>query len=218
MSYASIAVGGISMIGGMIGKGKARRRMKELQSQRTAYKTPEEVFKILQATQQNAQTGLGSQVLGYLTGSADRAMSSSVGAIQQMGGDLNDLSGIFEQRLQQDMKIGAQDHAAQLANFSQYLTALNSVAENRTAEWASRENILKDEIQGVAAEGADANKTFNSGLNSVLTGLGMKAAGELYGDNNNPNTVPQLGAPIYTPTPIQSTPSGAQPTIQPRTP
>jgi len=168
-------LGVIQTVDGFIQRGKAKKQMAKLQAQRKAYETPEEVYKILQATQQNAQTGLGAQTLNYLTGNADQVFSQAIGAITLNGGDPNSLGALFEQRVNQSMAIGAQDQAAQMANFAKYLGALNTLGENKAAEQQSKDNLLKDQIQAASAQGADATKGIQSGTNAVI---GSFAAGQ----------------------------------------
>ena len=171
-------LGLVQSVGALIGQSKARKEMAKLQAQRKAYQTPEEVYKILEATQSNASQGLGAQTLQYLTGVADNAFSSSIGAAALNGANPNDMGALFEQRVQQSMAVGAQNTAAQMANFSKYLGALNTVSDNKTAEWQSRENILKDRIQAASAKSGDATKSLESGANSILSAL---AAGQEMG-------------------------------------
>ena len=204
---ASLAIGAVNAglgvvqtISGLIGKGKARRKIDKLLAQRKAYQTPEETYKALEATKQNAQTGFGAETLKYLTGSADRAFSSSVGAATLLGGDPNDLGAIFEQRMNESMKISGQDTALRMANFSKFLTALNTVAENKAAEQISRDNLIKDRIQAASAQGADATKNLQGGLNSILAGGSMMAASGLFGDSggvdNSLTPYTDAGVPI----------------------
>ena len=177
-------IGVVQTISGLIGKGKARRKIDRLMAQRKAYQTPEEVYQILQATQQNAQTGLGAETLKYLTTNADKSFSTSVGTAALMGGDVNDLAALFEQRSMENLKIAGQDTAVRMANFSKFLSSLSTVAENKAAEQISRDNLLKDRIQAASAQGADATKNLQGGLNSILSAGSLIAGASLYGDKN----------------------------------
>lgn len=192
-AVAGIVQGGLGVvqtISGLFGRGRRRRQMERLQAQRKAFQTPDEVFQQLNATQYNAQTGLGAETLNFMMGSADRAFSSSIGAATRLGGDPNSLSRIFDQRVMQGMQIGSLDQNARMANFGQYLNALGTVAQNRAAEQISRDNLLKDRIQALSAQGADDTRNIQSGLNSILAGGTAIAASTLY---NNRGSV-DLGA------------------------
>jgi hypothetical protein len=174
-------------IAGIIGKNKSQNKIEDLMAQRSAYQTPEEVYKILEATQQNAQTGFGATTLGYLTNQADRAFSSSVGSANLLGGDANDLAALFDQRMNESFKIAGQDQALQFANFNKFLGALNTVSDNKAAEWQSQQNIIKDQIQATAASGADANKMIGEGINAGIGSLSAAQQMKLY--NQDLNTI-----------------------------
>lgn len=183
VSAVTAGLGVVQAIGGAIGQAKAKKKMEKLQSQRKAYKTPEEIFQILQATQQNAQTGLGAETLAYLTSNNDRNLSTTVGASSLLGGDPNDFGALLDRAMQQTMAIGGQNQAMQMENFSKYLGALNTVADNRAAEWQSQENILKDRIQAISAQGGDATKNLQGGLNNILAGGAGQVMSSLYNQN-----------------------------------
>ncbi len=173
-------LGLVQGIGGLIGQSKAKKEMAKLQSQRKSFVTPDEVYQILNATQSNASQGLGAETLQYLTGTADNAFSSAIGASALNGGNPNDMGALFEQRVQQSMAVGAQNTAAQMANFSKYLGALNTVADNDAAEQISRDNLLKDQIQAVSAKGGEATKSLQSGTNAILGSLAAGQQMKLY--------------------------------------
>jgi len=198
----SAGIGVVQTVGGLIGQSRATKEINKLMGQRKAFITPEETYQILQATQQNAQTGLGAQTLNYLTGNADKAFSSSIGAATLLGADVNDLSAIFEQRVMENMKIGAEDQTAQMANFAKYLGALNTVAENKSAEQVSKDNLIKDRIQAAAAKGGDATKNISNGLSSITgaiaAGQQMQLFNKVYGIKKP--TVPSYSNQLKTTT------------------
>lgn len=184
-------LGVVQGIGGLIGKDKAQDEIERLNAQRKAFVTPEAVFQQLQATQQNAQTGFGAETLNYLTNTADNAFSSGIGAIGLAGGDSNSMSALFDQRINESMRIAGQDTATRMANFSKYLGALNTVAENDAAEQVSRDNLIKDRIQAASAKGGDATKNISGGLSNILGGVAAQEQMELY--DQNLSTTNQLG-------------------------
>lgn len=179
VELATAALGLVQAGVGFIGKGKRTREMNALIAQRKAFQTPDEILKIEQGTQQRTANGLGAETLDYLTNQNDRAFSSAIGSANLLGGDPNSSASIFDQNFNNIMKIGSENHAANLANFTQYLGALNTVAENKAAEQVSKDNLLKDQIQAKAAAAADANKNIQNGLNTAVAGAGAYAAGQL---------------------------------------
>lgn len=200
VELATAALGLVQAGVGFIGKGKRTREMNALIAQRKAFQTPDEILKIEQGTQQRTANGLGAETLDYLTNQNDRAFSSAIGSANLLGGDPNSSASIFDQNFNNIMKIGSENHAANLANFTQYLGALNTVAENKAAEQVSKDNLLKDQIQAKAAAAADANKNIQNGLNTAVAGAGAYAAGQLGLDTtkNNPffNMIEKPGAVV----------------------
>jgi hypothetical protein len=180
-----LGLGVVQTIKGFSDQAKATRKTNELMSQRKSYKTPEEIFKIEQATQQNAQTGLGAETLAYLTSNNDRNLSTMISASSLSGGDPNNFGDLLDRAMQQTMQIGGQNQAMQMENFSKYLGALNTVADNRTAEWQSQENILKDKLQAASGQAADAAKNIQSGINTGLGALSANEQMKLYNTQND---------------------------------
>jgi hypothetical protein len=181
---AAITVGGgliQSLIGG-IGQGKANKKLKKLFKQREAYSTPQEVFDILNSTQYQAQSGFDASTLEYLTNQNDRGFATQTGTALRLGADPNMISGLDDKYLQNLMRIGSEDASLQLQNFDKFLNAKQLVADNKTAEWQSREDILKDQIQSVSGKAAAGAQNVSSGLNLVTQGISNYGTSRLYKD------------------------------------
>ena len=157
-----------------------KKKQKNLLNQLEAYKTPDEIFDILNATQNNASQGLDATTLNYLTNQTDQAFSSSIGAGTRLGADPNDLSAIFSQKVNSIMQIGAQNHQANMANFSQYLSALGLVADNKAAEFKSQQDIIKNRLQATGVNLQTATQNISGGLNTALSALSASQIGNLY--------------------------------------
>lgn len=214
ISIATAGVGLAQGVSGLINKGKDRKELDKLVNSRQAFHTPDEIYQILNATQSEAGNGLDADTLAYLTGQSDKAFSSAVGASTLLGGDPNDLSALFTQKMQGIMQIGAENHAANLQNFSRYLGALNTVADNKAAEQISADNIIKDKIQAKSAEVSGDTKNINNGLNTVLGGLASNQEMQLFktpslptlsgGTSNNPSGYSPSTIPVQQITPNMS--------------
>lgn len=160
LSGAQAAMGIIQTISG-------DAKSKRLMQQRRAYKTPEEIFKILQATEQ-AMGGYDSTTLNFLTNQTDRAFDQATGAAVRLGGNPNDLSSMFDQKIQSIMKIGADNHAINMEQFGKYLSALDVVASNKAAEQKSQQDIIKDKLQAASAEKAAGVQNIGSAANAFI--------------------------------------------------
>lgn len=162
------------------------KKIKGLLAQRKSYKTPDEIFQILNATEQNAQGD--TQTRDFQTNQLDRSFSQQLGTAELLGADPNALSSLFDQKVQGIMQIGQQFHASNMEAFGKYLGGLNTEAENKAAEWQSQQDILKDQIQALNGQQTNNAKNVGSGINAVLSGLSAKADMNLYKEANLANT------------------------------
>ena len=173
-SAAQLVMGGIQAISG-------ENRTKRLLAQRQAYKTPEEVYKALQATQSMASQGYDAFTLQYLNNQIDRGFSESAGVAKKLGADPNQLSEIFDKRMQSVMKVGAENHALNMKNFSAYLNMLGTVANNKTAEWKSEQDIIKDKLQASATDKSQGMANIMNAANAFIGIASADEMGNLYG-------------------------------------
>ena len=165
---------------GIINSIGARKRQNKLLSQRTSYKTPAEINQILQATQQNASLGLDPSTMDFLNNKTNASFASSLDVIQRLGGDPNAMSSIFGQKVDALGNIAEMDTQAKMRNFSAYLSALDTVATNKTAEWKSEQDIIKDKLQAAGADLNTANQNISGGVNMVTGAIGSQMTMDLY--------------------------------------
>ncbi len=167
---------------GLVQSITADAKMKKLLAQRKAYVTPQEIYDILNATASRASSGYDPQTLQYLTGQTDNALGASINAATQLGGDPNDLSKIFDQKIQATMKIGAENQLLNMQNFQRYLQAESVVADNKAAEQKSQQDMLNDRIQAAAINKQAGLQNIGSGLNAGLSVASAYGTAGLYGD------------------------------------
>lgn len=175
ISAAQTALGLVQSISG-------DAKMKKLLAQRRAYVTPDEIYDILNATASRASSGYDPGTLNYLTNQTDRAFSSSIDAATLLGGDPNQLSALFDQKMQATMKIGAENQLLNMKNFERFLSAESVLADNLAAEAKSKEDILKDRIQAAAANKQAGLQNIGSGLNAGLAVASSYGTANLYKD------------------------------------
>lgn len=179
----AVLAAGQAIYGG-VKAAQATKDFNSAASQRKAYQTPDELVKMLQATQNNAQSGFDATTLNYLTTQNDRAFSSGLGTVQRLGGDPNSASALFDQQLQNIMKVGAQNHALNLENFSKYLGALDTMANSKAAEWASQQDIFKDKMQAANFNKQQAMKNIENGINTGISALASDETKDLYNNKS----------------------------------
>lgn len=178
---ATSALGLVQTGIGLFEKAATRRRQNKLFRQRSTYQTPDELFDVRNALE-SRMGGLDPAVLQYLTGETDRAFGSGLGVLQRGGGDPNDVSALFDQKINAIMDIGAKSHAVSMENFSKVLSATAAIGESRTAEWQSRENLLRDRLAAEGVNFQNANAGLQSGLNTIIAAGSAYAQSQLYKD------------------------------------
>ena len=165
---------------GIVEKIGAKNKINNLLNQREAYKTPKEIYDVLNATQSNAQSGFDPTTLNYLTTQTDNSFSSSLDTAKRLGADPNAMSAIFGQKIDAISGIASNNHQLQMQNFSTYLNALNTVADNKAAEFKSQQDIVRDKLQSAGANLASATGNISNGINTALGSLSAAATMDLY--------------------------------------
>jgi hypothetical protein len=190
------AIGAIQAASGLIEKISAKKQMKRLRGMRRAFRTPDEVYDILHATQSRAQEGYDPTTLSYLTNQSDRAFSSTMGGMLRMGGDPNDAASLFDQKMQSMFRIGAESQHLNMQNFNKYINAVQLVAQNKETEWASEQSMLKDDMQAQGKRIEDANKNLQSGLNAMIGSQAAHETSDLYREDARGGNG-GVAAPVY---------------------
>lgn len=197
------AIGGIQAI---IGAGQANRAnedLKKLFSQRKAFKTPAEIFEILNMQQFNAAEGFSDDTTSYLTGQAGAGLAAGLGTASRLGADPNNLSGIIDSYYADIFKIGAESDLVKMKKFDSLTSALQLVAQNKEAEQVSADNLIKDQMQAAAARLNAGQQNIQSGLNASINSLTTLAMSDLYKDKDGKDkdkTKLVKAAVSYTPT------------------
>lgn len=201
---ADLAIGIVQAVSG---GAKAKRALRK----RRAYQTPEEIFKILNATESRAAGGYDPQTLEYISSGADNALSSSLSAATRLGADPNALSQLLDQRIQSTFRLGAENQLQNMKNFSAYTGALGLVAENKAAEQKSQQDIIKDELQSASAMQQQGGQRIDQGLSTGLAVASAYGTANLYRERTGASTITGgVGGGLnFTPTPR----SGAPPAV-----
>lgn len=177
---ASIAIGGAQALIGGVQAGLAQSRLKRLAQKRTAYQTPQEVIDANSMAMQQAQTGFGAETSQYLTTQNDRALSASLGSLERLGGDPNDVAAIFDANVNNIMKTAADNEMLQMQKFNRLYATMSDVAKGKEAEWQSKEMILKDQMAAEAQKVQAGTQNIQSGANMVLGGIANKQQADLF--------------------------------------
>lgn len=160
---------GAGLLQSLVGDAKT----KKLMAQRTAYKTPDEIFKILNLS----LSGAGGDTItrDFQTNQLDKSFSQMLGGATRLGADANDLSALFNQKINGMLQIGQQFHASNMEALGKVFSAYDLVSQNKAAEWSSQQDIIKDQLQAASAEKAAGIQNLGSGANAFI---GLSAASQ----------------------------------------
>lgn len=180
------AIGIYQGIKGAADAKKAQAQSDQLFKQRKPYKAPSEVLDIFNQAQNNAQTGYDPTTLDYLTSQNNNGLNSALNTSKLLGGDPNNFSQLIDQSFQNIFKIGSENNLLKMKKFDQLLNATNLVIGNKDAEFASQDNLLKDQLQAAAQRTQVARANEQGGLNLAVNGLSAYASSKLYKDPKKP--------------------------------
>lgn len=183
---------GIGIVDTISNKAKQKKYLNQLK----AYKTPQEVFDIFNMAQNNASQGYDATTLNFLTNQIDQTFSSSLGTATRLGADPNDLSSIFQQKINSIMKVGSDNHLLNMQNFDAVIKAAGAVAENKAAEYKSQQDITKNKLQATGVNLATATGNISGGLNTILSTLTADQIANLYNSDGTLKTQKKKVDPI----------------------
>lgn len=185
MSYAAVAAAVVGITGTAIGaakEGKVNKKIDAALAKRKPYQTPDEIFKILNASENKSQGDTITK--DFETNQLDSSFANALNTSEMLGADPNSLSTLFGQKVQGLLKVGNDFHASNMESFGNFMNALKIVGDNKAAEQISADNIWKDYMQSLSKQKSDANSTMNSGINAILGSIGTYGTEQLYKNNN----------------------------------
>lgn len=160
----------------------AKKRLNKLIDQLSTYTTPDAFYQGLNLTENKAQGDTITR--DYQTNILDNMFGDYLSGAVKLGADPNELSAAFGQKIQGLMQVGEQFHQSNTEAFSAMLNGFNALAENKTAEWASKNNRIKDKIQAENANFKSATEGMNNGINSLMSTISDQQLAKLYAMTN----------------------------------
>lgn len=198
MSVAAVAaavVGVTGIVVGAVQTGKANKRIKAAMGQRKAYQTPDQIWQLLNATENKSQGDTITR--DFQTNQLDMSFADALGTAETLGAGPNQLSALFGQKVQGIMQVGEQFHRSNMESYGNYMKALAVVGENKAAEQGSQDNIWKDYMQALSKQKETGQATTNAGINNLIGGIAAYGTNQLYKDTSTGSTgggyqLPQL--------------------------
>jgi hypothetical protein len=172
------ALGAIQTGIGIVNSIGQKKRINKLIDKLNPYTTPDAFYQGLNLTESRAQGDTVTRQ--FQQDQLDNAFAGYLGAATNLGADANQLSAAFGQKIQGLMQVGQQFHQSNTEAFSAMLAGFNALAENKTAEQVSKNNLIKNRIQAENANFKTANDNIGNGLNTFLASLSSKGMMDLF--------------------------------------
>lgn len=185
MSFAAVAaavVGVTGIVVGAVQTGKANKRIRNAMNQRKTYQTPDEVYKLLNASENKAQGDTLTR--DFQMNQLDMGFADALGTAETLGAGPNTLAALFGQKMQGILQVGEEFHRSNMESFGNYLKALAVVGENKAAEWQSNDNKWKDYMAALSKQKEAGQATTNAGINSLISGIATYGSNQLYKDKS----------------------------------
>jgi hypothetical protein len=202
VAMGEAALGAIQTGIGIVKSIGSKKRTNKLIDQLNPYATPDAFYQGLNLTESRAQGDTITR--GYQQDQLDNAFAGYLGAATNLGADPNQLSAAFGQKIQGLMQVGEQFHQSNTQAFSAMLQGYNALAENKTAEQVSKNDIVKNRIQAENANFKTANDNIGNGLNTLLASLSSKGMMDLFSQNGNNTAGAGFTGGVTTTTPVGS--------------
>jgi hypothetical protein len=168
-----------------------------------------------------ASGGLPESTKNYVTQEAQRGLGTSLSALGQNGGGVNDVARLNDVYMNSIDKVAAEDAQAKLGNIQNFFNANKEVAGQKTIQWTLNEyrpfeRKLKEITQRIGA----AKQNQNTGLNTAISSVGAAGTAlsnndlmnKLFANNKAPsiNVQPSGVQSVDVPTPDYRTASSVQ--------
>lgn len=158
-SWVAVGSAAITIGTGVVKGIQAKKAQKNALARRKPYQTAKELIEANNMQRSLATQGFTPETLDYFTNQNDRGFANSLDAVQRLGGDANSAAALFDQRIQNTFKIGAENSLLNMQNFSKMIEGERYLAQSRDAEWASQESMIKDEQAAAQQRRLEASAT-----------------------------------------------------------
>lgn len=187
MSYAAIAVAAGTAVYGGIKAAKAKKEAKRLAANRPELKESPYTRDELQLTKNNLANGMSGAASNAYEQGLDRDLSSSLGAVLQGGGDVNNVAELFDRSQQGRQRLLLMKENLRMNNVNNYVNSLrNSTLEDQTRFKANEYAPWQDQAQAVSQARASGENLMVNGIvsagSSAAAGI---AANQRRNDFNN---------------------------------
>lgn len=182
---APLVVAGVAAYNGIKGAAdKAAANKRARLNIRPTFDIQKEYFQNQSLAQDMAQNGLPDSAKNFYQTNAERGLGSSLGAILQTGGGINDVQKLYSTFDRNSQAVAAQDATQKLDNIRYLMKANNDLADQKTQQWAvNKYQPYLDEAKSIAAQKQQGQAEINSGVNGLASAVASYGAMKASEDN-----------------------------------
>ena len=184
---ASAILGVGSGIGKLVqGAGDVKKAKEELAGlEKPFYDIQDEYYENKNLAGTMAQSGLPAATQDYLTTESQRGLGTTIGAINQTGGNPNDYARILDVYNNSIKKTAAEDAASQIGNIKYYMGVNKDLAGQKTTQWGVNEyqpyqNKLKELTERIGAGKTNMWGGIDQAIGSVAAYGTSKQNADMY--------------------------------------
>lgn len=187
ISGISAGLGVAQTVGGLIGAGKAHKRLENLANQSPIYQPSRAIGNYYnEALNRYMQSPYNTQMYQQAMNNVQRNLGTGIGALQDRRSALAGVSSLVDQGNRSMERAGVQAEGLRNQNFATLGRAAGMKAgEDRLAYQYNQLNPWQTRMQLAGAKAAGMNQLANAGISNIFSGLGnisnIKAMRELYG-------------------------------------
>jgi hypothetical protein len=160
---------GVSAIASIVRGVQQNSQAKQMERNnvRPLYKISDQIYDNVGLAENRAQGGFDQQTLNYLSNQQERGLQSSMSAILQGGGSINNIGSAYDSFLQGSKSIALEDEKIHMANIAQLFAQRETLAEEQARAWTINDySPYKDKQLAIAQLRSDGNKNISSGINT----------------------------------------------------
>lgn len=181
-------------------------------NKRPWYTIPDQYGQNVNLATQQAETGLSPSTLNYYTTQTSRGLGSGISAMLEGGGDVDNLSRLYDQFSQGLSQEAAEDNNLKTQHLGTLINANKDLAGQETQQWAlNYYDPYKDTAQLASAEKTGGKQEIGTGIGEAVGAAASASNQSLYADRTAKMTPPDGGVPLTSSTPKVNIPAFGTP-------
>jgi hypothetical protein len=185
------AIGAVELGYGIVKSGEAKRAARKLAQQRPTYNIPSSAKDESALANSELANGMSAEAKQAYENDLDRGASSSIGAIERLGGGPNNIAAVYDGSAQGRAKLAEMKENLRLNQVNNAVNASRNMQEQEDKQFQINQYApYVDQVQATAAERQQAANIEASGVSAIGSAFGSAAAQKKLGSALTPKTAP----------------------------